>query len=224
MIPIQGITLTVDADVVHVASEQPLTVLSSAVLGGDLRAARHIINMHVDKAYACAQPEDDMRTFAMRLGIVGPFVGLMTAAWTENGGVAAEAREEITVAAVVTAGLGNLTAAGLSEPPGAALNDASPGTINTILLIDAALTPAAMANAIITATEAKTLLLVERDLRTAEGHLASGTSTDSVVVACTGRGEPIRYSGPATSVGWLIAHTVRAALNESILKRERTPH
>ena len=223
MIPIPGIVLTTDAEAVRVTSAQPLTVLSSAVLGAELRTTRHIVNMHVDKTYAGAQPEDDLRAFAQRAGIAGPFVAMMTAAWTQNVGVAAEAREGITVAAVVTAGLGNLTAAGFSEPSGAAVRRAR-GTINTILLIDAALAQPAMANAIITATEAKTLLLVERDLRTAAGHLASGTSTDSVVVACTGRGEPISYAGPATTVGWLIARTVRAAMSESIEKRERTPH
>jgi iron complex transport system ATP-binding protein len=224
MIPIPGITLTIDGDAVIIASAQPLNVLSSAVVGGELRAARHIINMHVDKAYACAQPEEDLRAFALRRGIAEPFVGLMTAAWTENAGVAFETRGEVAVAAIVTAGLGNLTAAGLDELPGAAIQRATPGTINTILLIDAALTPAAMANAIITATEAKTLLLVEHDLRTTEGHPASGTSTDSVVVACTGRGDSMSYSGPATTAGWLIGRTVRIALNESIVKRERTPH
>jgi adenosylcobinamide hydrolase len=224
MIPIPGIALTIDAGAVRVASVEPLRVLSSAVAGGDLRTTRHIINMHVDKAYAGAEPEGDLRAFALQLGIAEPFVALMTAAWTENAGVASEAREKITVAAVVTAGLSNLTAAGLDEPAGEMIHRVQAGTINTILLIDATLAPSAMANAIITSTEAKTLLLIERNLRTAGGLLASGTSTDSVVVACTGRGETISYTGPATSVGWLIARTVRAALDESIAKRERTPH
>ena len=55
--------------------------------------------------------------------------------------------------------------------------------------MDGALTPAAMVNAVITATEAKTMTLAEWDVRTPEGEPASGTSTDTVVVACTGRGE-----------------------------------
>jgi adenosylcobinamide amidohydrolase len=33
-----------------------------------------------------------------------------------------------------------------------------------------------------------------------------------VVVACTGRGEDLRYAGPATTVGWLAARAVRAAM------------
>ena len=83
------------------------------------------------------------------------------------------------------------------------------GTINTVLLIDAALTPAAMVNAVITATEAKTMTLDEWAVRTLDGLPASGTTTDSVVIACTGRGEMLGYAGPATPVGWLLARAVR---------------
>ncbi len=85
-----------------------------------------------------------------------------------------------------------------------------------ILLIDAHLTPAAMVNAVITATEAKTHVLVKRSVRTREGHPATGTSTDTVVVACTGRGEPLSYAGPVTCVGWLIGQSVRQGLEEAL--------
>ena len=81
-----------------------------------------------------------------------------------------------------------------------------------ILLVDGALTPAAMVNAVITATEAKTMTLAEWDVKTPEGEAASGTSTDTVVVACTGRGDELRYAGPATPVGWLAARAVRSAM------------
>ena len=37
-------------------------------------------------------------------------------------------------------------------------------------------------------------------------------STDAVVVACTGRGKPLFYAGPATTVGWLIGRCVRKGL------------
>lgn len=217
--PMLGIALTIDAEAVHVASAESLTVLSSAVVGGDLRTARHIVNMHVPKGYAGKDPHADLVEFATRLGIVEPFVGMMTAAHTHNGRVAIESRDDITVAAIVTAGLSNVSAAGITPPA-----QMSIGTINTILLIDAALTESALANAMITATEAKTLTLVERDVRTREGHLASGTSTDAVVIACTGRGARLRYAGTATVVGWLIARTVRDALNQSLIAREQTTH
>ncbi len=208
---IPGIAFSIDEAAVHVASQEPLTVLSSAIVGGGLRAARHIVNMHVRKDYDAPRPEDDLAASAARLGIAEPFVGMMTAARTQNARVAAETHPEVTVVAIVTVGLSNPTAAGVS--PSAV---GQPGTVNTILLIDAALTPAAMINAVITATEAKTLVLVEAGVRTPHGGVASGTGTDSIVIATTGRGARFEYAGPISPVGALIGRAVRRAMQEAL--------
>jgi adenosylcobinamide amidohydrolase len=85
-----------------------------------------------------------------------------------------------------------------------------------ILLIDAYLTPAAMVHAVITATEVKTQVLMARSVRTPEGYAATGTSTDAIAVASTGRGTPLAYAGPVTLVGWLIGRCVRTALEEAL--------
>jgi len=68
---------------------------------------------------------------------------------------------------------------------------------------------------VITATEAKTAVLQDWQLLTPDGHVATGTSTDAVVVACTGRGPTLPYAGPVTSVGATIARLVRMGLAES---------
>jgi adenosylcobinamide hydrolase len=213
--PLPGVVVFCGPRAVRVSSEAPLTILSSAVVGGGLTRAREIVNLHVDDRYDGASPEDDLSRAAAELGVCEPFVGLMTAAYTEFARIAVESHAGITVAAVVSVGLSNTSSAGVT-PPAAPAADAGggprPGTINVILLVDAAPTPAAMVNAVITATEAKTMTLAEWDVRTPEGGPASGTSTDSVVVAATGRGEELRYAGPATSLGWLAATTVRAAM------------
>ena len=204
---IPGITAEIDEEAVVVTSARPLAVLSSAVVGGGLGSTRCIVNMHVDKDYDGSRPEDDLAAFAASRGAGGGFVGLMTAAYTEHARVAAESRDGITVAAVVSVGLTNTSNAGVTPPL-----EALPGTINAIVLVDGALTPSAMVNGVITATEAKTMTLAEWDVRTPQGDPASGTSTDSVVVACTGRGAGLDYAGPATIVGWLIGRTMRAAI------------
>jgi adenosylcobinamide hydrolase len=211
---IPGIAVTIDERAVRVTSQQPLTVLSSATLGGGLLEATRIVNMHVDDGYDGSRPQDEIAAFAAAddglggAGAAEPIVGLMTAAHTEHARLAVAAHNGLTVAAVVSVGLYNTTSAGVSPPMAARA-----GTINVILLIDAALVPAAMVNAVITATEAKTMVLGEWQVRTPAGDLASGTSTDTVVVACTDRGEPLEYCGPATTVGWLVGQTVRAALD-----------
>jgi adenosylcobinamide hydrolase len=206
---IPGIIVTIAETAVRVASDRPLTVLSSAMIGGGLTEARDIVNMHVDDVAVDSRPDDDLRAFASNLGVTEPFVGLMTAAKTQHARLAEASRDGLTVAAVVSVGLSNRTCAGASPPA-----PTCPGTINAVVVVDAALTPMALVNAVITTTEAKTMALAAWNVRTRDGLPASGTSTDAVVVACTGRGTPLRYAGPATTVGWLVAGTVRQAIEQ----------
>jgi len=227
--PLPGISVSIGRRAVRVSSAGALSVLSSAVAGGGFGEARDILNLHVDDRYDGERPEDDLAAVAAELGVESPFVGLMTAAPTEFARCAVETLGDLSVAAVVSVGLSNTSAAGVTPPIGAATDGTTqalvrplaagggqgppPGTINIILLVDGALTQAAMVNAVITATEAKTATLTAWDVRTPDGDAASGTSTDTVVVACTGRGEELSYAGPATPVGWLAARAVRAAVH-----------
>ncbi len=205
-----GITVSSGRRAVRVSSERPLTTLSSAVVGGGWASVREIVNVHVDDGYDGERPEEDLVAVAAGLGVRGPFVGLMTAAYTESARCDVRSRGDLAVAAVVSIGLSNTSSAGLTPPVDAPTP--APGTINIVLVVDGALTRAAMVNAVITVTEAKTATLAEWDVRTADGAPASGTSTDAVVVACTGRGRPLAYAGPATPVGWLAAGAVRGAM------------
>lgn len=206
-----GARLALHADFLHIHADAPLHTLSSAIVGGGLADTSDIINRHVDKAYHPADAVADQLAFARAQGIGEPFAGLLTAVYIQKARTCTLREGELTVAAVLTAGVGNATCAGVSDPA-----PLRPGTINTIVLIDANLTPAAMVNAVITATEAKTHLLRERAVRTPAGEPATGTSTDAVVIACTGRGDPLPYAGPITLVGSLIARCVRQCLHEAL--------
>ena len=206
-----GVVLTRTAEVLVVHSQQPLTVLSSAVVGGGMVRVRYLLNRHVHRDYHCLAPGADLITFARSQGISEAFVGQMTAVSLQKAQVITLCTETLTVATVVTAGLSNATTPGLSAPV-----MPRPGTINIILLIDACLTPAAMVNAVITATEVKTQVLMARGARTPEGYAATGTSTDAIAVASTGSGTPLAYAGPVTLVGWLIGRCVRTALEEAL--------
>ncbi|MFL5806870.1 MAG: adenosylcobinamide amidohydrolase [Roseiflexaceae bacterium] len=206
-LPIDGVYLVRSERALYVRSDAPLFVLSSAVAGGELARTRHIINMHVPRGYACPWPVADLAAMARTLGVVEPFVGLMTAASLERARVVVERDEDVIVVAVVTVGLGNPIAAGVTE-----VFQAAPGTINIILLMEAQLSQAARVNAVITATEAKTLALVESGVRAPHGGPASGTSTDALVIASTGRGVSAAYAGPITPIGALIARAVRRAV------------
>ncbi len=211
---IEGVEVAVGRDAVWVRSRMPLRVLASSVVGGDLDVTRHVVNMHVHRGYHSPDPGADLRAFAGRLGIVEPFVGLMTAAWTDEARVAWEEADGVRVGAVATVGLGVTESAGLTAPA-----VWQPSTINVVVLIDATLERAAAVNGVITATEAKIGALIEAGIRTAEGDAATGTVTDAVVVAWTGRGPRVPYLGPATVAGWSLARAVRQAVRGGLPRR-----
>ena len=207
---IAGVSVEVGSEAVVVTSGEPLRVLSSAVHRGGFVEARAIVNLHVHKNDPCADPSGMIGAFARRAGVPAPWVGLLTGAYTERAMQAEEAAAGFHALAVVTVGLSNLVAAGTSP---VAARVAS--TINTIVVVDADPEPAALVNAVITATEVKGLALREAGLLAAGGLAASGTSTDAVVIAATGRGPRARFGGPASPMGWAVARAVRAALDRA---------
>ena len=211
MATIEGVEIEIDSEAAVVTAASPLSVLSSAVAGGGLGRARAIVNLHVSRH--CPWGDADLRldAFAARRALPAPRVGLLTAAWTERAQVAAESARGIHTLVVATVGLSNPVAAGWSAAGPAWL-----GTINTIVVVDAAVEPAALVNLAFTVIEVKALVLAAAGLRCDDGHVASGTSTDAVVVAATGRGPVARFGGPISDAGWVVARATRTALAEGV--------
>ncbi len=200
-------------EAVLISCQTPLSTASSALVGGGLLQTQTILNYHVPPHYTNRNPAEEVRTFARRKHIKEPFIGLMTAVPLHYTKTTTLRHEQLTVACIITAGLRVAEAAGLSTPiPSLRM----PGTINIILLVDAHLDTSALLNAIITVTEAKTGVLMEHGVRTEEGYRATGTVTDAVVIACTGRGELLPYAGPGTRIGFLLAASVRQCLTEAL--------
>jgi len=210
MATLEGIDVEIGAEAVVVTAAAPLTVLSSAVAGGGLGRARTIVNLHVDKS--CPWEGGDIRLgeLVARRGLPTPWVGLMTAAWTEHARLAVEQAHDVAALVVITTGLSNPAAAGVSAAAAAA-----PGTINIIAVVDAELEPAALVNLVITLTEVKSLVLAEAGV-VADGRGASGTSTDAVVVAATGRGRTLSFGGPISEAGAVVARAARTALADGV--------
>ena len=206
-IPIEGISISRKPEAIHVQSGCALNALSSAIAGGGFRRVRHLLNVHVDKDYSNPNPKANLRA----MGIREPFVGLLTAVKLRKARLTCLQADGLSVGALVTAGVSNAACAGVTPP-----YSYSAGTINVILILDANLTRAAMLNAVITATEAKCAVLQEMNIRTSGGDPATGTSTDTVTIAVTGRGNLQSYAGPVTTPGWLIARALRQSLRESL--------
>ena len=70
----------------------------------------------------------------------------------------------------------------------------------------------AMVNSIITATEAKSVALLKSGLK------FTGTSTDAIIVAKTGKGRYYEYAGYASELGKKIWMAVKKAVIESLSK------
>jgi len=210
-----------------ISSKIPLRTLSSTIWGGGYGFHRHIMNRHVDKHYNCDHPIIEMDEFLQTQGLPSAdVVGMLTAAYLEDVGYHSQSyvpdanqldSDCLHASAWVTMGLGNIARTGLERKP----EELFPGTINIILVIDGNLSDCAMANCIITATEAKAAALQDLDVHVQDmnGHMrrATGTTTDAIVVAATNRGlgRTREYAGTATWLGHLIGRTVYEAAMES---------
>jgi adenosylcobinamide hydrolase len=219
-IDLSRLAATLDLTPVHLwlRSERTLGFLSSAPGGDGVAVGRHIISLYVDKGYRCDEPERDLAALADRLGIAADegWVGLMTGVALDKAAVVVREHNGLAVAAIVTVGLGNTSSAGRDPTGDWFAPSPLTGTINTIVLVSAPLTAAGAVNAAMTATEAKTLALIEGGIRTRAGELASGTSSDAIVIAAplsaAGAPLPLRFAGTATVLGWLIGRAVREAI------------
>ena len=89
-IGVSGVSLTVDSDTFWIVSESPLQVLSSSVIGGDMRETRHIMSVRVpddpsQREFALKRPRAYLRERAQALGNQEQVVGLITARPAQRG-------------------------------------------------------------------------------------------------------------------------------------------
>ena len=210
-IGVAGVSLTMDNDTFWVVSESPLQVLSSSVIGGDMRETRHIMSVRVpddpdQRELALRRPRAYLRERAQALGNKEPVVGLITTLDHDRLQVATHSEGDIKVTALATVGLTHLSAPGRHNVVYTGEDRA--GTINLVVLADARLSMEAEVRAATLATEAKTLALFEAEAKTGDGTVATGTSMDTIIIASTGRGRFFRYSGTSTLLGHLIGRAV----------------
>ncbi|KAL7518945.1 hypothetical protein ACHAWX_003745 [Stephanocyclus meneghinianus] len=143
-------------------------------------------------------------------------VGIMTAAYMKTLRTATRSSAKVVVDAIVTAGVSNSRAVGAdadcfdvciksknqdrtkTDPP-------PPGTINTVVVINAPLSESAMVEAYAIAIEAKCAACVDLSLMCAKsGKIAQGTGTDCVVLLC-----------PTTPITCKVADEIRFNQNDT---------
>lgn len=212
-------SLEVREDLLVLCSPFPLKTMSSGVTGSGTGWNRIFLNRHVSKNYDCSDHRAEMAEFVRDIGYEpGETVGMMTAVYIEDYSSKFYEEEAFSVYVVVTAGVGNAVDASKSEEHSYHL---TPGTINTWIFINGHLTEEAFIQSIMTATEAKTRALYDQKVKDAvTGTIATGTSTDSILIAATQRGENLDYAGTITPLGKVIGKGVYECTVEAIKKSQ----
>ena len=146
---------------------------------------------------------------------------MSTAADMDNLAVVTKAFKPFVVTALVTAGAEtNAQRTGVDEGTNIE-GDEPKGTVNILILTNARLTDGAMARALITITEAKTAAF--EDLRIpssyTKGVQATGTGTDSIIIATGITGPKVTYTGGHSRIGELIGKAVYEAVIEALGKQ-----
>lgn len=227
---IRSVEAEIQNNKIIITSKESLKILSSAVLNGGFKEARCIMNFQVTEDAGSDLDDEvhkDARDFLIdetkNIGFPqDQVVAIMTAAKMKNVEIITKKVDDITLTTFVTAGVYFAATPGDEIASKQKVFDSKKwGTINTIILVDGNLSDSCMVNAIATATEAKAAALRELDVRSRfSGEVATGTVTDSIIIACTKHGLPIKYSGSGTIIGELIGKSVNIALKKAIYKQE----
>lgn len=216
----EGITegyLTVHKDYIDLKAPYSLRTMSSGVIGSGTGWHDTFVNRHVDKNYNCDNHREEMASFLKENGFdPSKTVGMMTAVVTGDVVFRLYEEKDFSVLVVVTAGVGNAVDVSKSY---ANSFQVKPGTINTWLFINGELTEEAFIQSIMTATEAKVKVLHDMGIKDPyTGTLATGTSTDSILIAATQKGKPLEFAGTITPLGKLIGKGVYECTTEAVEK------
>jgi adenosylcobinamide hydrolase len=214
--------------------ESHRTITTSVKNGGQSDGVRHLVNHQ-----SCEGAGHDARFHVItglgqeayhdhvceELGLPSSETAVMgTAANMNYVAIATESDADVTITAVVTAGVQtNAVCAGdpaswRETPEGISKVAATAGTINTMLLMNRPLTAAALARAIVTMTEGKSAALQRLAIASCySSDPATGTGTDQFCVAAPLAGDkPLTSTSPHMKAGEMIGLTVRQATGEAL--------
>jgi iron complex transport system ATP-binding protein len=213
---LQNLKITQSSELIIVESPVLLKTLSSAIIGAGFNWVRTFVNRHVDKEYNYDDAQAEFKAYLLEKNIgSSETVGMMTAAKLEDVSFIHKNEREFSVFVVVTAGLSN--AVDVSRSYYQVEQQSKIGTINTWIFIEGNLTEAAFVQGMMTATEAKVKALQDEEVRDqVMKTIATGTSTDSMMIAGTQTGTEFNYAGTITSLGKTIGLAVYEATLDAI--------
>lgn len=198
---------TITEQYIKLQAELPLKTVSSAVHNPGIGWHNCLLNRSVPGDYVISDVKSEVSDFLKRENFSPTnTVVMLTAVPTALVAINEFSAPFGSLIVAVTAGVGN--AVDVSRVHG---RQDKPyiGTINTWVIINGCLSEEAFFQALMTATEAKTKALQSENIRDERsGTIATGTATDSLLIAATQKGEEMLYGGPITEVGKMIAKGV----------------
>ena len=206
------------------SSERP--ILSSAVFNGGRCAASNIVIMKVAENFKGTRqllqtPEYTLAEYCGQLRLDGTTVGMMTSASMDSFRRVTRLSQGVEISALVTAGISNACCAGdRADWRKFQVDDNPTGTINIVIITTAMMSPAAMVEAVMIVTEAKTVAMRKLGLKsTVSGVIATGTGTDAIAVVNGFGPEVIHYCGKHVLFGEMLASAVIEAITGSLSDR-----
>lgn len=182
--------------------DEPVRALSSASVGGGFSHPDWVLNIGVPRDYSRTDLDEHAATIAARHDLFGTGIAMFTAV-----DVAREQHacvEGVSVSATV----------GATRPTWAADPEAGhghwPGTINLIAQLPVALGQAAMVQALLAMTEAKTQALLEA------GVPGTGTASDASALLCPAAGPAHTFAGVRSTWGHRLAMATHSAVHQGL--------
>ncbi|UOR10872.1 adenosylcobinamide amidohydrolase [Halobacillus amylolyticus] len=184
-------------------------------MGGGFGWYRNFVNYHVDKSFNCDSPSPFMIEKCQQWGLAEhDTLAMMTAAHLPDYSERFFQGDGVSILILVTAGLGNAVDVVHGTKRVA---EHQPGTVNTWIFVDGHLSEQAFIQGIVTATEAKTQAFSRCEIKDPlTNTAATGTSTDSIMIASTQTGIQLEYAGPITFLGSKVGQMVYEATKEAI--------
>lgn len=216
---IPNLKIFIDEKDIVIISKDSLECLSNAVINGGRVTSNAIINHHVSLDFEYTNLKEVLEPIKNKFKLSDSTIGLFTAVEMKEAVLINEKVDDVDYTIILTAGLTNVISPIIEGSDLIIPNENftnKPGTINIILLINGRLTEHAAVNLFITITEAKTLLLNLLEIRTNDGKLVTGTSTDTIVICFTCKGQLIEWSGYATKFGQSIGRTIFNLLKKAL--------
>jgi adenosylcobinamide hydrolase len=216
----ENVRLVVEGNVLAVFCDSALKTVSSAYFNGGIKQVKTLLNIGVPEGYSDRSlhldPLEFITSSAASVGVTEDYLAMVTAAKIKNYSLVTKKADGFSVSVAATAGCQH------GESSGEEMNvQEITGTINIIVFIDGNPNDSCMVASVITATEAKSAALRDLDVRSRyTGDSATGSVTDSVTVATTGKGQNLILGGPASKLGKLVGSCTRQAVSEALLKQE----